>query len=96
WVHAVAAYGEPALPRGFSHFPYADPAAPKGGTMVLDNPDRRSSFDKFNYFTLRGQAPAGLNLYMFETLATRGADEPMTMYGLLAEEIRVEPDLSAI
>ena len=27
-------HGEPALPEGFTHFPYANPSAPKGGRMV--------------------------------------------------------------
>ena len=27
-------HGEPALPAGFAHFAYANPAAPKGGRMV--------------------------------------------------------------
>lgn len=96
WVHAFAAYGEPKHPRGFDHFPYADPAAPKGGTLYLRNPDRRSSFDKYNTYTVRGNAPAGLAIFMHESLALLSGDEAMTMYGLLAEEMRIEPDFSAI
>jgi len=96
WVHAYAAFGEPKYPRGFTHFDYANPDAPKGGTLYLRNPDRRSSFDKFNYFTVKGNAPAGLQIFMNEPLAIRSGDEPMTMYGLLAEEILVAPDKSSI
>ena len=96
WVHAYAAFGEPKYPRGFTHFEYVDPDAPKGGTLYLRNPDRRTSFDKFNYFTVRGNAPAGVQLLMNEPLAIRSGDEPMTMYGLLAEEILVAPDKSSI
>ena len=33
---------------------------------------------------------------MIETLATLGADEAQTMYGLLAEEMLVAPDKSSI
>ena len=47
WVHAYAAFGEPKYRRDFSHFEYANPQAPKGGTLYLKNPDRRTSFDKF-------------------------------------------------
>jgi microcin C transport system substrate-binding protein len=50
-------------------------AAPKGGTINLRNPDRRSSFDKFNPFTTKGNAPAGLSIFMFESLAVLGSDE---------------------
>jgi microcin C transport system substrate-binding protein len=96
WVHAYAAFGEPKYPRGYDHFAYVNPAAPKGGTLYLRNPDRRTSFDKFNYFTLQGNAPAGMSIYMFETLTVLSADEPRTMYGLLAQEMQVEPDRSAI
>ena len=96
WQHAVAAYTQPRYPRGFAHFDYVEPAAPKGGTLRLRNPDRRSSFDKFNPFTVRGSAPAGLAIWMFESLAHRGQDEPSAMYGLLAEEMFVAPDLSSI
>ena len=96
WVHAYAAFGEPKYGPAFTHFDYVNPGAPKGGTIQLRNPDRRSSFDKFNTFTLLGNAPAGMGIFMFETLAVLGADEPRTMYGLLAESMRIEPDLSAI
>jgi microcin C transport system substrate-binding protein len=96
WVHAFAAFGRPAYPPEFTHFPYVNPQAPKGGTLYLANPDRRSSFDKFNYFTLKGEAPAGLMHFMHETLAWRGSDERMTMYGLLAEALLVAPDRSSI
>ena len=47
------------------------PDAPKGGTLSVRNPDRRTSFDKFNPFTIKGSAPAGLTILMFETLAVR-------------------------
>ena len=96
WVHAHAAFGEPKYPRDFIHFAYVNPDAPKGGALYLRNPDRRTSFDKFNNFTVLGNAPAGMGIFMMETLTTLGADEPRTMYGLLAQEMRIEPDLSAI
>lgn len=96
WVHAYAAFGPPKYGRDFTHFAYANPAAPKRGTLYLKNPDRRTSFDKFNYFTVKGNAPAGINIFMLETLALLSADEPQTMYGLLAESMLVAPDKSSI
>ena len=89
WTHAHAAFGEPKHAAGFSHFDYANPDAPRGGTLNLRNPDRRSSFDKFNPFTTKGNAPAGLGIFMFESLTVPGSDELQTMYGLLAEAIAV-------
>ena len=96
WTHAYAAFGQPKYARGFEHFDYVNPAAPKGGALYLRNPDRRSSFDKYNPFTTKGSSPAGLVLFMLEPLAILSADEPQTMYGLLAEEMLVAPDKSAI
>jgi peptide/nickel transport system substrate-binding protein/microcin C transport system substrate-binding protein len=96
WVHAYAAFGSPRYPRGFTHFEYLNPDAPKGGTLYLRNPDRRTSFDKLNYYTVKGNAPAGVALFMLETLAFLGADEAQTMYGLLAEEMLIAPDKSSI
>jgi microcin C transport system substrate-binding protein len=96
WVHAYAAFGEPKYGANFQHFDYADPQAPKGGTLRLKNPDRRTSFDKYNPFTTRGSSPGGLVILMFESLAVLSGDEPQTMYGLLAEAMLVAPDKSSI
>ena len=96
WVHAFAAYGAPKYGPDFTHFGYVNPDAPRGGTLKLRNPDRRSSFDKFNPWTTRGNAPAGVMIWMVEGLAHLAQDEPMTMYGLLAEAIRVAPDFSSV
>ncbi|WP_119354196.1 extracellular solute-binding protein [Azohydromonas sediminis] len=96
WTHGYAAFGAPKYPPGFTHFEYVDPNAPKGGTLYLRNPDRRTSFDKFNPFTTRGNAPAGLSIFMFEPLAVMSGDEPQTMYGLLAQSMRVAPDRSSV
>jgi microcin C transport system substrate-binding protein len=96
WVHAVAAYGPPKYGPEFTHFEYVNPRAPKGGTLRLRNPDRRTSFDKYNPFTTRGNSPAGILIWMFEGLAHLSQDEPSTMYALLAEAMWVQPDLSSI
>ncbi len=97
WSHAYVAFGgEPKYPRGFKAFDWVNPDAPKGGTVYLGNPDRRTSFDKFNPFTLKGSAPTGVSILMFETLAVRSGDEVGTVYGLLAEEMLVAPDKSSI
>jgi microcin C transport system substrate-binding protein len=95
-AHAFALYDTPKYPAGFSHFDYVNPDAPKGGDLYLANPDRRTSFDKFNPFSLKGVAAAGVSNLMFETLAVGSSDETATMYGLLAEDIEVAPDRMSI
>ena len=96
WVHAFAAYGPPALGSEYTHFGYVNPQAPKRGTLRLKNPDRRSSFDKYNPWTTRGNAPAGVLIWMVETLGHLAQDEPMTVYGLLAEAMNVAPDFGRV
>lgn len=83
--HAIAMYGDPALPPDFVSLPYANPDAPKGGKIVEGNV---GSFDSLNGFTLKGTAPWQLRHLTHESLMTRSWDEPFTLYGLLAESIR--------
>jgi microcin C transport system substrate-binding protein len=87
----IAQYGKPKYPDGFTHFDYVNPNAPRGGTLVLPNPGQRTSFDKFNPFTLRGITAPGIEL-MFESLAEGSADEVSSIYGLLADDIQVAKD----
>ncbi len=90
-VYAIAQFGSPKYPPDFKHFDYVNPDAPKGGTLVLSNPDRLTSFDKFNPFTLRGNPAPGIGM-LFETLTTNSWDEMATAYCLLADDIRIAPD----
>ncbi|GAB2798686.1 extracellular solute-binding protein [Halomonas shantousis] len=87
-VHGIALYGEPALPPGFTHFPYADVDAPQGGSLVRA---AQGSFDSTNQFIIQGTPATGLD-EIYDTLMVASADEPFTMYGLLAEGIRLDPD----
>ncbi len=95
-AHAFALYDTPKYPPDFKHFDYVNPDAPKGGELYLANPDRRTSFDKFNPFSLKGVAAAGISNLMFETLAAGSSDETATMYGLLAEDMELAPDRMSI
>ncbi|MBS0507488.1 MAG: ABC transporter substrate-binding protein [Proteobacteria bacterium] len=91
-AHAYAMWGDPALPAGFTHLPYVNPDAPKGGELRLVSNLRASTFDKYNPFTIRGNAPAYLSALMFDTLLSGSMDETATGYGLLAEDVTVAPD----
>ena len=91
-AHAYAMWGEPQLPADFTHLPYVDPDAPKGGELRLVSNLSVSTFDKYNPFTIRGNAPAYLSQLMFDTLLTGSMDETATGYGLLADDVSVAPD----
>jgi microcin C transport system substrate-binding protein len=91
-AHAFSLYDTPKYGPGFTHFDYVNPDAPKGGELFLANPDRRTSFDKFNPFSMKGVAAAGVSNLMFETLTVGSSDEVATMYGLLAEDMELSSD----
>ena len=92
-VHAIAMHGAPKYPQGFQHFPYVNPAAPKGGRLVLGT---LGTFDSLNAFIIRGVTPGNLREYVYESLMTRGGDEPFTLYGLIAESVEVPEERSSV
>jgi len=94
--HAIALYGQPKYAADFQHFDYADPAAPKGGTLRLSAGYQATSFDKLNPYTLRGKPAPGLIELVFETLAVYSLDEGTTQYGLIADDIAVAPDQRSV
>ncbi|MFN3822744.1 MAG: extracellular solute-binding protein [Pseudorhodobacter sp.] len=83
-AHGIAMYGEPALPPDFVALPYVNPDAPKGGRIVMGE---TGGFDSLNPFTIKGRAPWAQTSLTVETLLGRTADEPFTLYGLLAESV---------
>ena len=89
---AVAVLGQPALPPGFTHFPYVDPAAPKGGTVTLF---ALGGFDSFNPYILRGTPADGLSR-VWDTLLAASADEAATAYANLAQSVEISPDRATI
>ena len=91
-AHAYAQFGDIKYPKGFSHFEWVNPNAPKGGSIDLVPPFRYTNIDKLNPFTIKGTPPAGIGGLVFESLLTGSFDEPTTAYGLLAEDVEVAPD----
>lgn len=88
-AHGIAMVGEPALPQGFAHLPYANPEAPEGGTIRLA---ASGGFDSLKPWVLKGTAAEGVAALVAETLMYRSLDEPFTLYGLLAESVETDPD----
>jgi len=91
--HGIAMHGNLKYSADFSHFDYANPAAPQGGTLKMgvigDN------FDSFNAFIIKGVPAAGLD-YLYEPLMVRAEDEAFSKYGLIAENIDVPSDRSSV
>src|SRR6201986_2274172 len=85
--YAIAMHGEPALPADFSHMPYANPDAPKGGRLVQGV---LGTFDSLNPLIVRGLAVPQLRGFVIESLMTRGNDEAFTLYGLLARSVETD------
>lgn len=85
---AIAMHGAPALAPGFTHFAYADPDAPQGGTLRLA---QTGGFDNLNPFITRGRPAAGLG-FTYQSLLVRNWDEPFTLYAGLAEDVETDPE----
>ncbi|WP_148862670.1 extracellular solute-binding protein [Marinobacter fonticola] len=93
-VHGLAMHGDPKYGPAFEHFDYVNPDAPKGGTLrqgVVAN-----GYDSLNPFLLKGVAAAGIETYTYDSLLTASADEPFTMYGLIAESLETPEDRSYV
>lgn len=86
---AIAMHGEPELPKGFEHLPYADPKAPKGGRIIFG---QQGTFDSLNPLVVLGVAPDAVPRYVQQTLLFRSADEPFTAYGLLASKVELNAE----
>lgn len=84
-------YGDPALPPDFVSLPYANPNAPRGGSISFGN---TGGFDSLNPFIQKGTVPWQWRFWGYESLMGRSQDEPFTLYGLLAESIRTDSDRS--
>jgi peptide/nickel transport system substrate-binding protein len=89
--HGIAMLGELALAKDFASLPYANPDAPQGGHIGYGVV---GTFDNLNPFilksmrtTARGVIDTSFGNFVFESLMQRSADEPFTLYGLLAETI---------
>jgi len=91
--HGISIDGKLKYPHGFKHFDYVSEQAVKGGVLVLHD---LGSFDKMNPYTLKGNAPYGLDSLVFETLAVPSLDEPFAEYGLVARDIELTEDRRSV
>jgi len=87
--YAMALGYQPKYPRGFDHFDYVNPDAPRGGHVTLS---AFGTYDSLNPYLLKSLSAAGLEQLVFEPLMVRSKDEPFSMYGLLADDVEVADD----
>ena len=101
-AHALALYDEPKYQKGFTHFDYVNPNAPKGGKITLP---ALGSFDTLNPYVLKGISPSSfIGLYGISELSEplmvgtgfylESGDEPQTAYCLICEWLEFPPDYS--
>ncbi len=84
--------GTPKYTAESSHLDYANPAAPKGGTLKQA---AIGTFDTVNPYNIKGKAAVGMDL-VTDKLMVRVWDEPFTMYPMIAQSVDVPADRSSI
>lgn len=94
--HGMSVFGDLKYPADFTHFDWVVPDAPKGGRMAFGVPSWNfnqspQTFNTLNTFVLDGDAPPRMEM-CFASLMTSSLDEPDSMYGLLAESVKIEAD----
>jgi len=95
-THGLSSFGDLALPADFPHFTYVNPEAPRGGLLSLQitgtsGNQNFETFDTLNIYSWKGNGAAGMSA-TFDTLMTANGDEPDSVYGLLAQSVRVSKD----
>ena len=85
-VHGLSVFGDLKYPPDFTHFDYANAAAPKGGRIKIPALD---SFETVQPFTLKGRKEILAETLLYDTLLARSFDEPDSYYGLVAKTIEI-------
>ena len=89
YQHGISLLHGLKYPADFTHFEYANPGAPKGGTLVLSTTASIQNFS--GTWGLVVPNAAGLERTN-DRLFVRSADELSAMYGLLADGIALSAD----
>lgn len=102
--HGYAQFGTLKYPASFTHFGWANPDAPKGGTLRIM---AAGTFDTLNPYTLKGTSPtatANFLQYGVSELSEPlmigtgqydpSGDEPTASYGLIARTVEYADDRS--
>jgi microcin C transport system substrate-binding protein len=90
--HALSLIGEPKYPADFKHFDWANPDAPKGGSVTFTVSE--STFDSLNPYSIQGVSAAGVGM-IYDSLMAGSPDEESAEYGLIAEWVSFPADFSS-
>lgn len=82
----------PKYKKGFTHFDYVNPDAPKGGTIALS---ATGTFDSFNRYAQRGDSSKGSD-QLYDPLMIASDDEIDVLYPLIAEKIEYSKNFTWI
>ncbi len=91
-VKAISRFGQPRYGDDFAYFKHVNPNAPKGGALKLST---IGTFDTVNKDIIKGICVQGI-LLCYDPLMMRSANEPFSLYGLLAEYVDLAPDASSM
>ena len=94
-AHGFALHGDLKYPADFKNFEYANPDAPKGGTLNLS---AVGTFDSLNPFIVKGVPAGGMTMLgqnlLYDSLMEQSYDEPFSEYGLIAQTVEQAKDNS--
>ena len=95
-LHGLSAFGDLKYPKDFSHFDYASPDSPIGGTFNFQPAywyfnQNTQTFNTLNSFVRRGDAPPRMEM-CYDSLVASAHDEPDAVYCHLAESVTISPD----
>lgn len=89
-AHGISTFGELNLPADFTHLPYVNPDAPKGGEI---SQWAFGGFDSMNPYSVKGRA-AALASAPYESILVGTADEIGAVYCLLCSTLEYPEDRS--
>ena len=87
-AHGLSFHNTLKYPQSFRHFDYANPDAPKGGTL---RKGATGTFTTLNTFATKGSWADG-SYFLYDPLMFRAGDEPYSVYALVAEAIEYPDD----
>lgn len=92
-THGYSSFGELAQPAGFTHLPYVNVDAPKGGEISIWT---QGTFDHMNPWATQVGRPGALSNIAYERLMSSPADEVDVSYCYLCTTIEYPEDQSYV